>query len=279
VLLALRILRNGIKDEKSLIRIKDTSIYQIYLRLRYPQAWQKQKRQIDLLKRLVGADTTLAFDIGANRGEKAYLFAKIFKKVVCVEPDPDSADLLRERFISEKKVNVVQKGVSAKPGVLKFFQLGVGNPRNSFSEKWVKSQKELHPLSKTEKVKITTLEELIREHGIPGLLKVDVEGYEERVFRGLRTAIPCISFESNLPAFRSETKECVRLLTRLSKNYRFNYVDGEADHFGFKEWKNSKTFLKVIGKFKESYMEVYARTFIKKHDGKALKSLKKGSKR
>jgi FkbM family methyltransferase len=50
-------------------------------------------------------------------------------------------------------------------------------------------------------VKTTTLEELILTHDLPFFVKIDVEGYEASVIRGLQRPVPFLSFEVNLPEF------------------------------------------------------------------------------
>jgi hypothetical protein len=44
-------------------------------------------------------------------------------------------------------------------------------------------------------VQTTTLDTLIERHGVPRFCKIDVEGFEGRVLRGLSRAIPLVSFE------------------------------------------------------------------------------------
>ena len=44
-------------------------------------------------------------------------------------------------------------------------------------------------------VKTSTLDNLIKEYGIPDLIKIDVEGYEKQVIKGLTVKTPKITFE------------------------------------------------------------------------------------
>jgi len=46
-------------------------------------------------------------------------------------------------------------------------------------------------------VETITLDELIAQHGVPDLIKIDVEGYESEVLRGLSRQVPKICFEWN----------------------------------------------------------------------------------
>ena len=44
-------------------------------------------------------------------------------------------------------------------------------------------------------VPVTTLDALIDRYGLPAFCKIDVEGFEEAVVRGLSRPIPSVSFE------------------------------------------------------------------------------------
>src|SRR5262249_4773543 len=106
-------------------------------------------------------------------------------------------------------------------------------------------------------IETTTLEDLIAAHGRPLFVKIDVEGYELNVIRGLRQPVPYLSFEVNLPEFRSEGLECVALLGSLAADGKFNYtVDCEIG-LGLERWLNASEFLKVLDQCAESSIEVF----------------------
>ncbi len=50
---------------------------------------------------------------------------------------------------------------------------------------------------KCQKVKVEVLENFIHKFGTPKYIKIDVEGYELEVLKGLQTAVPLLSFEAN----------------------------------------------------------------------------------
>ena len=80
------------------------------------------------------------------------------------------------------------------------------------------------PYSTQHVVEMTTLGSLITAHGIPRYIKIDVEGHEVHVLRGLPQPVPFVSFEAILPEFLTETRECMEMLGRLSPQGRFNYA-------------------------------------------------------
>lgn len=239
------------------MRLKDSLLYGIYLKIRFPRDDQRLQSQAAFLKAVMGSKTHLAFDVGANRGDKAKIFSKIFRQVLCVEPDPAAVWLLRRRFSRQNKIVVIPKGVDQESGEGEFFTLSEGNPRNSFSPKWIQGQCTNRPRS--QKVELTTLDHLIQEHGKPDLIKLDVEGFELRALRGLRIPVYAVCFECNLPQFKEETLGCVQCLAQCSNRYLFNYTDAEATRFCLEEWNPAEVFLRVIHQFQGPYMEIYAR--------------------
>jgi hypothetical protein len=97
----------------------------------------------------------------------------------------------------------------------------------SCSPKWLAAVKSSgrfagHEWSKRVEVPMTTLDRLVAAHGRPALCKIDVEGFELDVLRGLTTPIPLVSFEFS-PETIERACECAAYLARLG-SYRFNYA-------------------------------------------------------
>ncbi len=169
------------------------------------------------------------FDVGANMGWVSKAFLKFTNKLVAVEPDTFCQSILYNRFRRNKHFFLVPKAVSDSIGEKEFLIQEEGSALNTFSDKW---RKELEanffaqPWLFTEKrqtVVTTTLDRLIAEHGLPSLAKIDVEGHELEVFKGLSQPIPLVVFEANLPVFWEETKQVVEKLVLLDKAVVFNY--------------------------------------------------------
>ena len=88
----------------------------------------------------------------------------------------------------------------------------------------------------TVRVPVVTLDTLIADHGVPDYVKVDVEGYEPRVFAGLSQPLKLISFEFQA-ANPTATAECFRLLDQLG---RFEYRVTVLDELRFRsDWTTS----------------------------------------
>lgn len=126
-------------------------------------------------------------DVGANVGFYTVLAAKhIEKRVLAIEPTDYALSLLKENVESNsvsERVVVFEGVVSDAAGVVTLnFMRGreeyssIGNIVHPAVRGVVKSEKE---------VRSETLDKLIGDYGLcPGLIKIDVEGAEQRVFAG-----------------------------------------------------------------------------------------------
>jgi hypothetical protein len=70
-------------------------------------------------------------------------------------------------------------------------------------------------------VTVTTLDALIARYGKPAFCKIDVEGSEWDVLRGLSQPLPALSFEY-LPATIETALDCIARLSQLGE-YEYNW--------------------------------------------------------
>ena len=141
----------------------------------------------------------LVFDVGANAGNYTLLLHKIGARVVAFEPQADLASALKARFSHTSQVSVVRAALGSKvsKGILrKTADLNeVASMHRDISQRSRFSLR--HPFSSEEEVQVLTLDTLIAEHGAPSFCKIDVEGYELEVLKGLSPALKLISIEFN----------------------------------------------------------------------------------
>ncbi len=87
-------------------------------------------------------------------------------------------------------------------------------------------------------VPVTTLDALIAQHGLPAFCKIDVEGFELAVLRGLSQPIPALSFEVVLAGGAEALADAVACLDWLCElgAYRFNWSPGESHQLVGATW-------------------------------------------
>jgi FkbM family methyltransferase len=202
----------------------------------------------------------LIFDVGANRGQRTRVFHRLPARVVALEPDASNLALLASRFPAGLRppVTVVGKAVSAAAGRATLWELEPGSGLNTLSSKWVETLAVDEArfggrlaFRARHEVETATLDQLIRDYGRPFYIKIDVEGHESSVLRGLTCPVPFISFELNLPEFAPEGRDCVAILAALDPGALFNWS---------REWLPAEEFLAALAGCQESSVEVFWRS-------------------
>lgn len=189
----------------------------------------------------------LCFDVGANIGNRVTPLLQLGAKVIAVEPQESCYKVLRARFGT--KISIVTKGLGEKEGVQKF-HISDTSTISSFSEEWINSVKDArfkeHNWNKTIEVEITTLDKLISKFGIPSFIKIDVEGYELEVLKGLSQPIKMISFEYTVPELTNKIIECISQVQISNPNILCNYSTGESMQMASVKWFEVKDFFEHI---------------------------------
>jgi len=190
----------------------------------------------------------LCFDVGANIGNRVKIFLELQADVVAIEPQDECARILKRVFGNNHHLRIIQKALGAREGEAEIM-ISESNTLSSLSPEWIEAVKESGRFSeylwdKKQKVRITTLDDLIQQHGIPQFIKIDVEGFEYQVIRGLSHPIPLISLE-----FVSEriepTLNCIDHLAILG-DIKLNYSIGESMHFSLETWIGSEEMKRLL---------------------------------
>jgi FkbM family methyltransferase len=128
----------------------------------------------------------IAFDIGANIGQTVDELLPNYDKIICFEPNPSLVTVIRNKFFNNDKVTIEELGLSDKIETKKF-NISNSHVVSTFSEDWINNSRftNVYNWDTSIEVKTTTLDEIINKYGIPYFIKIDVEGYEYEVIKGL----------------------------------------------------------------------------------------------
>lgn len=182
----------------------------------------------------------LCFDIGAHVGSRVGVWARLGARVVAVEPLPRCVSLLRLLHGRRAAVEVVQAAVGAQEGAQELLVSDREPTVSTLSPAWAAAMKgarrNFAPTrwDSAVRVPVTTLDALIRRYGEPAFCKVDTEGYEVEVLRGLSRPLRALSFE-HVPPVVEPTLACLERLGQLGE-YEFNWSPGETMALHWPEW-------------------------------------------
>jgi FkbM family methyltransferase len=265
-----------LKNSSIYARLKNSWVWDLYWRVKDPRLVEVKRKQVefyrDLLKGFRPGD--IIFDVGANVGVKTAAFLRLGATVVAVEPDEQNQKVLRAKFIryrlSSEPVFIVGKAASEDARVETMWVDGPGSALNTLSQKWVNTLKadkgrfahtlDVLEFAEKKSVETTTLERLSAEYGLPFFVKIDVEGYELRVLKGLQHPVPYLSFEINLPEFRQEGIECLTLLRNLAPKGEFNYASDVTSGLALQRWASFQEIEHIVESCTETSIEVFWRT-------------------
>lgn len=204
----------------------------------------------------------LVFDVGANEGNRTDIYLSIGAKVVAVEPQKDCYTKLESRF--GDKIELVKKGLGEKEET-KTLYISDTNLISSFNAEHIEEMKKDRfkgvNWNKSSEIELTTLDHLIAKHGTPDFCKIDVEGFEYDVLKGLSSPLKSLSLEYIVPENLSVIVNCVKHLNSLGK-IECNHSYGESMELGMSAWMAGPEF-ELYLKTKEfedtSYGDVYVR--------------------
>lgn len=171
----------------------------------------------------------LAFDIGANNGIHTAAMVRRGARVIAVEPQVELANELTSRF---PEVTVLPLAVGEKPGAALLHTSSANHHYATLNDSWVEIGQTVWDGSRS--VEVTTLDELIVRYGRPRIIKIDVEGFEDRVLAGLSWPAEQVLFEMHRPLL----DVAQRSLSRLDELGRYEYrLMPHAEHeYGHDPW-------------------------------------------
>lgn len=233
----------------------------------FPNAKKKfllEQRRIFYSQFLKGG--SLFFDIGANYGNRIEPLIGQGINIIAVEPQEECVNFLRKKY--GNKIVVLQNGLGEKVESKTMHISTNANILSSFSKEWIDSTKQSGRFKKIKwnekrEIQMTTLDKLIKDHGMPDFIKIDVEGFELQVLKGLTAPVNALSIEYTVSERKNELLECLSYLNILYKtNVKFNYCISENTEFSLFNWVNYDEIIIIINSevfLKTQVGDIYAR--------------------
>ena len=192
----------------------------------------------------------LIFDVGANVGSKSKLFLNLGGKVVGFEPQNELCNYLNDHLKRNKKFNLERTALGSELGFAEM-KISDAHVLSSMSNRWIESTKksgrfDQYNWNETQKVAVSTLDEKIKTYGTPQFIKIDVEGYEFEVLKGLSRPINFMSIEFTAEDIKN-SQDCIDLISNLGE-YLFNFSIGESLIFEKKSWKTKDQIVCLLKK-------------------------------
>lgn len=201
----------------------------------------------------------LCFDVGACYGDKTKVFLKLgAAKVICVEPSKICINHLNKVFRNNINVVIVNKGVADKKGFMKLYTSKAEPAIATMNTTWKrKGRFKVYSWDYSYRVPITTLDQLIQQYGMPAFCKIDVEGFELSVLKGLTKPIRSLSFEFHKENLE-DAKQAMEYLTALG-DISFNY--SIHDKLLLSRWITAQILYQKLSDINDSNLcgDIYAR--------------------
>lgn len=174
----------------------------------------------------------LLFDIGANRGDATYAgLNKGFDKIIAIEAAPKIYTVLASNFLYNASVIPLKYAVSdADYQNIKFYE-AEEDGLSTMNLDWLTNETMPYAGKPYRTVEATTItiDTLVKNYGVPDLIKVDVEGAEWAVFRGMTQKYGMITFEWTVNTLDEHQKQLEYLrdlgYTEYAPQYIVNHLD------------------------------------------------------
>lgn len=191
----------------------------------------------------------ICFDIGAHVGNRLLAWSRLDVQIVAVEPQPHLMSFLRRWYGRFPQITLIDHALAASPGTQTLHISNRHPTVTTMSDEWITAVQQDASFARVDwdtavSVPVTTLDALIAEYGLPAFCKIDVEGYELEVLRGLSQPITAVSFEY-IPAAIDIAIGCVAQLAQLGQ-YEFNWSIGESHRWQFKCWLSVEGITAVL---------------------------------
>ncbi len=184
----------------------------------------------------------LLFDIGANRGDATLAGLQKGYKVIALEPAPRVFAELVKNFIYNPNVIPLKYAVSDTDNEVIEFYEAEEDGLSTINKEWL-TDPDMPYVGKpyrTIKANTTTINSLVRLYGKPDLIKIDVEGAEWSVFKGMDRHQGKIAFEWTAATIGEHCTQLEYLevfgYTEVAPQFIVNHLDEPTEWFSIKDF-------------------------------------------
>lgn len=204
----------------------------------------------------------LCFDIGAHLGNRSRIWAGLGAHVIAVEPQPQLMRWLQRLYGRQPHITLLQTAVASQAGSATLHISQRTPTVSTLSADWITAVQTDPSFAHVEwdtavSVPVTTLDALIAQYGRPAFCKIDVEGFELDVLKGLSQPLPSLSFEA-INATNDTAVACLQRLESLAA-YQYNYSAGESHQLHFAQWQSANMMAKFLRNLTTGSGDVYGR--------------------
>ncbi len=190
-----------------------------------------------------------ALTLGAHVGNRLRVWSNLGARIVGIEPQPHCMRLLKRWYGHHPNITLVEGGVGSAPGIRTLFMSRFTPTVTTLSPGWIDAVRQRNTFANVRwdtalPVAFTTLVSLITQYGEPRFCKIDAEGYELEVLRGLSKSITTLSFEYNSAAMDIAV-DCVECLGELA-TYEFNWSLGESHRLRSSAWLSPDEMITLL---------------------------------
>ena len=192
----------------------------------------------------------LCFDVGAHVGSRVRAWRRLGARVIAVEPQPNCLKVLRYLYGHDAAVEIIASAVSDSRGRTTLHASSARPALSTTAADWVKEARvgdtRFAPIQWNTSLDVdtVTLDDLITRYGEPMFCKIDVEGAELQVLRGLSRPLPALSFEF-LPVSIERAYTCIDHLVSVGP-YRFRWSEGETMRWTCPRWVDGNGIKEIL---------------------------------
>lgn len=206
------------------------------------------KNSLTLFSKFFG-EGDLVFDVGANDGKYSKILLKAGARVVGFEPQDSCVTTLKRIFQYHPKFTLEPIALGAQKGQQVMHICSGASTISSLSDEWINAVSHSGRFNHykwpgRQVVEVDTLDRMIEKYGTPKFMKIDVEGFEHEVLKGLTVPVSALSIEFT-PEIMRDTKNCITYLSGIG-NYEFNLSRGVTMEFDYPEWLSEEEMIEKL---------------------------------